>query len=95
MKIRLRNTYAGPDGTFVAGSVVKFDKKEAKMLIKQGYAEEVTDTKVRSPEDVHNRKTAPKSEDADVPKEAASESEDADVPEEAESKSTVKKAGRR
>lgn len=37
----MKTTSAGPDGTFLIGTVVTFDEKEAEQLVDGGYAEYV------------------------------------------------------
>ncbi|OAN53890.1 hypothetical protein A6A04_13440 [Paramagnetospirillum marisnigri] len=41
MKIRLKTTMAGPDGSFQPGQIVDFERGRAYALIEGGYAEQI------------------------------------------------------
>ena len=45
MRVKLLTIYAGPAGSYSAGSVVDFDEADAKPLIDGGYATQVEEPK--------------------------------------------------
>ena len=47
MKVKMRSLSAGPNGVFEPGSVVEVSHKEAKELIRGGFATPVKSTEVR------------------------------------------------
>lgn len=70
MKIRMRTTAAGPNGTVQAGALVEVDKKTAKALVDGGFATYEAAVKAPAKKAVRPRRetaTAPPPETAAAP----------------------------
>ena len=60
MRIKLRTTMAGPNGSYNAGSVVEFDDATAKTLLDGGFAETASVEPAAVPIDADDAEPAPK-----------------------------------